>query len=89
MITDVTGIELTPGNNGRNCPGNGQHFDGNGNLLREDKLYSTYKARPKIYIVGPAEEELPPEEELLDVEALSQDGKAIERKLEDNIGTKL
>lgn len=33
MIIDVTGIELTPGNNGRNCLGNGQHSDKNGNTI--------------------------------------------------------
>lgn len=33
MITDVTGIELTPGNNGEDCKGNGKHFDENGNLI--------------------------------------------------------
>lgn len=26
MIIDVTGIELTPGNNGKDCLGNGLHF---------------------------------------------------------------
>ena len=33
MIIDVTGIELTPGNNGEDCKGNGKHFDDNGNLI--------------------------------------------------------
>ncbi len=32
-------------------------YDGDGNLLRTDKLNSTYKSRPKIYIVGPSAEE--------------------------------
>ena len=27
MIIDVTGIELIPGNQGKNCPGNGLHRD--------------------------------------------------------------
>lgn len=36
-------------------------YDGNGEVLREEKLYSTYKSRPNIYIVGPSEE-LPDEE---------------------------
>lgn len=27
MIIDVTGIELTPGNGGLECLGNGEHFD--------------------------------------------------------------
>ena len=27
MITDVTGTVLIPGNQGRDCPGNGQSFD--------------------------------------------------------------
>lgn len=31
MIIDVTGIELIPGNNGEDCPGNGEHKDENGN----------------------------------------------------------
>ena len=31
-------------------------FDNSGKLLSEKELYSTYKARPKIYIVGPTEE---------------------------------
>lgn len=38
-------------------------FDGSGKLLREEKLESTYKSRPNIYIVGPSEEQ-PPKEEL-------------------------
>lgn len=33
MIIDVTGIELIPGNNGDDCPGNGEHFDDNGNAI--------------------------------------------------------
>ena len=33
MILDVTGIYLTPGNGGADCPGNGKHFDANGNRL--------------------------------------------------------
>ena len=37
-------------------------FDGSGKLLREEKLESTYKSRPNIYIVGPSEE-VPPTEE--------------------------
>ena len=28
---DITGIELIPGNGGKDCPGNGEHTDGNGN----------------------------------------------------------
>ena len=31
MIIDITGIELTPGNGGKDCKGNGQHLDENGN----------------------------------------------------------
>lgn len=30
MIVDVTGTPLTPGNNGRDCLGNGTHVDENG-----------------------------------------------------------
>lgn len=30
MIVDCTGIELLPGNNGEDCPGNGMHKDKNG-----------------------------------------------------------
>jgi len=33
MIVDVTGTILIPGNNGRDCPGNGEHFDKNGELI--------------------------------------------------------
>lgn len=31
--TDISGIVLKPGNCGRNCPGNGEHFDENGNKI--------------------------------------------------------
>ena len=34
MIIDVTGIILVPGNDGIDCPGNGEHFDENGNFKR-------------------------------------------------------
>lgn len=30
MIIDVTGTILIPGNDGKDCPGNGEHFDENG-----------------------------------------------------------
>lgn len=33
MIIDITGTELIPGNNGRDCPGNGMHSDKYGNIL--------------------------------------------------------
>ncbi len=33
MIIDITGIVLTPGNNGENCLGNGKHFDEDGNPI--------------------------------------------------------
>lgn len=33
MIIDITGVELTPGNDGLDCLGNGEHFDENGNLI--------------------------------------------------------
>ena len=33
MITDITGIELTPGENGANCAGNGAHFTDSGALI--------------------------------------------------------
>ena len=32
-IIDVTGIELKPGNKGKDCKGNGTHFDKQGNPL--------------------------------------------------------
>jgi len=32
-IIDVTGIKLTPGNEGKDCLGNGAHFDENGNRI--------------------------------------------------------
>ena len=37
-------------------------FDGDGNLLREEKVFSLYKSRPEIYIVGPSEN-TPPDPE--------------------------
>ena len=33
MIVDITGIELTPGNRGRDCLGNGRHLDEQGNRI--------------------------------------------------------
>ena len=33
MIIDETGIVLTPGNTGKDCLGNGEHFDDKGNLI--------------------------------------------------------
>lgn len=33
MIIDVTGTELIPGNNGKDCPGNGEHIDENGDII--------------------------------------------------------
>ena len=33
MIVDVSGVILTPGNEGKNCLGNGEHFDIKGNLI--------------------------------------------------------
>ena len=33
MIIDLTGIELTPGNNGDDCLGNGRHIDDNGEII--------------------------------------------------------
>ena len=33
MIIDITGIELTPGNLGNNCNGNGKHKDAQGNPI--------------------------------------------------------
>lgn len=33
MMIDVSGIELVPGNNGLDCPGNGEHKDKNGNYI--------------------------------------------------------
>lgn len=32
-ILDITNITLTPGNNGNNCLGNGEHVDENGNNI--------------------------------------------------------
>ncbi len=34
MIIGVTGVILTPGNNGNDCLGNGEHFDQNGKLIK-------------------------------------------------------
>ena len=33
MIIDVTGVELTPGNFGKDCLGNGKHIDANGDII--------------------------------------------------------
>lgn len=33
MIIDVTGVELTPGNNGDDCLGNGEFYDQNGEII--------------------------------------------------------
>ena len=33
MIYDVTGIVLFPGNFGKDCLGNGEHFDSSGNRI--------------------------------------------------------
>ena len=33
MIIDVTKIELTPGNFGKDCKGNGKHFKNDGNRI--------------------------------------------------------
>ncbi len=32
-IIDVTGIKLTPGNEGKDCLGNGAHYDKKGRLI--------------------------------------------------------
>ena len=33
VIIDVTGVKLVPGNNGRDCYGNGEHRDMFGNII--------------------------------------------------------
>lgn len=33
MITDISGVELTPGNFGKDCKGNGKHQDAQGNPI--------------------------------------------------------
>ena len=33
MIIDITETILTPGEEGKNCLGNGMHYDGQGNLI--------------------------------------------------------
>ncbi len=33
MIIAINGTELIPGNLGEDCPGNGEHYDADGNLL--------------------------------------------------------
>lgn len=33
VIIDISGIELTPGNNGGDCKGNGKHLDEKGNVI--------------------------------------------------------
>lgn len=32
-MKDITGIELTPGNYGQDCMGNGEHYDEKGNII--------------------------------------------------------
>lgn len=33
MIMDASGIELKPGNGGKDCPGNGKHTDPYGDII--------------------------------------------------------
>lgn len=33
MIIDITGTVLIPGNKGDDCPGNGEHYDEDGELI--------------------------------------------------------
>lgn len=33
MIVDVTGVILFPGNKGRDCLGNGKHYDSKGKII--------------------------------------------------------
>lgn len=33
MIIDITGVKLTPGIFGKDCKGNGEHYDENGELI--------------------------------------------------------
>lgn len=53
MIVDVSGVVLTPGNGGKNCAGNGEHFDEQGNLIEyccdecDFLLCCTYKCNCK------------------------------------------
>ena len=48
-------------------------YDGSGKLITERTIKSTYKSRPKLYIVGPELEEEQPEEELPEEELPEQD----------------
>ena len=41
-------------------------YDGNGNLLKEKTIHSTYKSRPRLYIIGPSNEQEIPDSELPD-----------------------
>ena len=33
MNVDATGVELIPSKDGKDCPGNGEHYDENGELI--------------------------------------------------------
>ena len=33
MLVDITGIELIPGNKGLDCPGNGEHYNCDGEVI--------------------------------------------------------
>ena len=49
MIIDVTGIELTPGNFGMDCKGNGISFDENGELIIGKNQYLANIQQDKNY----------------------------------------
>ncbi len=53
-------------------------FDGSGKLLREEKLESSYKSRPNIYIVGPGEEQPPAEEQSAENVGTTEEGATYE-----------
>ena len=33
MMIDITGTKLVPGNGGKDCPGNGEHYDETGQCI--------------------------------------------------------
>lgn len=55
MITDISGIILNPTNLGKNCLGNGEHYDKNGNLIPiccdECDLYILHRHKLQLQIL--------------------------------------
>ncbi len=62
MIKDPTGIYLTPGNEGKDCLGNGEHFDEQGNPIQCccDECDYTACCLPENFFEGYSEKLLSP-----------------------------